>query len=372
MGDAKKIALQVLESAGIAVGGDRPWDIHVHDDGLWERVLAERELGLGESYMDGWWDVEALDEFLIRLLMVDARRSVRLGPLVVARAAVGAYMFNRQTKRRAASNASAHYDIGNDLYERMLDKRMIYSCGYWADADDLDSAQEAKLDLICRKLHLESGMHVLDIGCGWGGFAAFAAERYQVKVTGITPAIEQVKLARRRTAGLDVDIRRNDYREVTGTFDRIVSIGMFEHVGHKNYRRFFTDCDRLLAPDGMMLHHTIGSNRSTKTMDPWVDKYIFPGGELPALAQMARAAEPDFTVEDAHNFGPYYDRTLQAWRDNIEARWDEIPGYDERFRRMWRYYLAASMAGFRVRNIQLWQVVFSRTMRRSGVYQSVR
>ena len=371
MGNPRALAERLLDRAGVTIGGDQPWDVDVHDERVWDRVIRDRELGLGEAYMDGWWDSPEVDQFLVRLLLADAKSEIKMGPELL-KIVASSLLTNRQDKKHAAANASAHYDIGNDLYERMLDKRMIYSCGYWRNAVDLDAAQEAKLDLICKKLSFEPGMTVLDIGCGWGGFAAFAAERYQVEVTGISPAIEQVRLARERTAGLDVDIRRADYRDLTGTFDRIVSVGMFEHVGAKNYRTFFRTCDRLLADDGLMLHHTIGSNSSKKHFDAWFDRYVFPGGMLPSVAQMARAAEPMFTIEDLHSFGTDYDTTLQHWYANIESAWPELPAYDERFRRMWRFYLKASMAGFRVRNTQLWQMVFSRTMRESDVYRAVR
>jgi len=303
-----------------------------------------------------------------------------------------AAIMNQQSKARARRNAQAHYNIGNDLYERMLDKRMIYSCAYWrgiaedtgpgsdGGADDhagsgrtaLDLAQEAKLDLICRKLGLEPGMTLLDIGCGWGGFAQFAAQRYQVEVTGISPAEEQITLARQRCSGLPVRIVRADYRDLDGTFDRITSIGMMEHVGPKNLPTFFDKCRELLDPDGMMLHHTIGSNDWRTSGDPWFDRYIFPGGVLPSLGKIAKAAQSHWTIEDVHNFGPYYTRTLLAWDANISDRWHEIPHYDERFRRMWHYYLMASAAGFRSRAIQLWQIVFTRSKRALPIWTPVR
>ena len=369
--DPEALGRELLARAGVEVGGPEPWDLHVHDDRLWGRVVRDRELGLGEAYQDGWWDADRVDEFLVKVQLADLRAALRPGPdlvLLAAKAAVG----NRQTLRRAAANASAHYDIGNDLYERMLDPRMIYSCGYWREADDLAAAQDAKLDLICRKLALEPGMRMLDIGCGWGGLAAFAAERYGVEVTGISPATEQVKVARERTADLSVTIEQLDYRDVGGTFDRITSVGMMEHIGPKNLRTFFDVCRERLAPDGVMLHHTIGSNESKLRSDPWFDKYIFPGGVVPSLEQISAAALHHWAIEDVHNFGPDYDRTLMAWSTNIEARWDEIPHYDERFRRTWRYYLMASAASFRVRNLQLWQVVFRPSSRISDVYRAVR
>ncbi len=362
---------RLLDAAGIEVDGPRPWDLQVHDDRLYERVLRDRELGMGESYQDGWWDAERVDQFIERVQLADLRSQIRPSAallLLAARARLG----NRQSVRRADRNVRAHYDVGNDLYERMLDRRMIYSCGYWRDAPTLDAAQEAKLDLICRKLKLEPGMRLLDIGCGWGGFAEYAATKYGAHVVGITLSAEQLAVARERCRGTTVELALQDYREVSGRFDRIVSIGMMEHVGPKNFGTFFDVCRDRLDPDGLMLHHTIGSGESKQRADPWFDRYIFPGGVLPSLEQLAAASAPVWAVEDLHNFGPDYDRTLLAWSANIEAAWPEIPHYDERFRRTWHYYLMASAASFRVRTLQLWQIVFRRTRRVSDVYAAER
>lgn len=367
---ARDVLVPLLARAGVAVDGDGPLTITVHDERLWDRLVRDRELGLGESYMDGWWDADALDEVIAAILSADLRSAIRPNPRLVA--AVATRMIrNRQSLTRARTNAKHHYDIGNDLYEAMLDPRMTYSCGYWADARDLAAAQEAKLDLICRKLHLEPGMRLLDIGCGWGALVGFAAERYGVNAVGITPAAEQVAYCRERLAGTGVEIRQADYREVDGTFDRITSVGMMEHVGPRNLGAFFRACDRLLAPDGVMLHHTIVTLRSKNYTNPWIDRYIFPGGVLPSLAQVARAAEPRWVTEDVHNFGPDYDLTLMAWHASIEGAWDRLPAYDERFRRMWRFYLLSCAGAFRVRELQLNQIVF----RRRGVagrYRAVR
>ena len=253
--DSRAYCVKLLDRAEVPIASPEPWSLHVHDERLWDRLLRDRELGMGESYMDGWWSCDRLDELLTRVLSVDAASGLRVTPRLVAHV-LSSRLRNHQTVRQAKHNASAHYDIGNDLYEQMLDKRMVYSCAYWRSANDLDSAQEAKLDLICRKLYLEPGMRMLDIGCGWGALAQYAAEHYGVQVVGISPAAEQVKVARERCAGLPVDIRQEDYRHVAGRFDRITSVGMMEHVGTRNLAAFFRVCDRLLSPGGTLIFST--------------------------------------------------------------------------------------------------------------------
>jgi cyclopropane-fatty-acyl-phospholipid synthase len=308
--------------------------------------------------MDGWWDCERLDEMLHRVFV--ARIQAELPSLRQVLAGLRARLLNPQTPRRAFTVGEQHYDIGDDLYERMLDSRMIYSCAYWRVAHDLASAQEAKLDLVCRKLGLESGMRVLDIGCGWGGAAQFVAERYGVNVTGITISRHQAETARERCRGLPVNILLEDYRSLAGQFDRIYSLGMFEHVGARNYRTFFEKARGLLALDGLFLLHTIGGNASVTANDPWIERYIFPNSMLPSMAQIGQAAEDLWVIEDWHNFGVDYDRTLLAWYERFERRWPEIAAkYGERFRRMWRFWLLGSAAAFRSRSNQLWQIVMS-------------
>jgi cyclopropane-fatty-acyl-phospholipid synthase len=357
---SRELCLRLFDRAGIPIDGPEPWSMHVHDGRLWDRLLRDRELGLGESYMDGWWDAARVDELIVRMITAELRQAIRPTPRMLA-AVARQTLANRQTVRRARDNARRHYDIGNDLYAAMLDRRMVYSCAYWDRVDTLDEAQEAKLDLICRKLHLEPGMRLLDIGCGWGAFVAFATERYGVHAVGISPATRQLALARERLAGTSVELRECDYRHMSGTFDRITSVGMMEHVGPRNLGTFFRTCDRLLARGGIMLHHTIAVLRSKHSTNPWIDRYIFPGGVLPSLAQIARASEPKWVTEDLHNFGLDYDRTLMAWHANLEERWDQLPAYDERFRRMWRFYLLSCAGAFRARDLQLVQLVFRRT-----------
>ena len=349
---------ELLAGTDIKINGSRPWDIRVHDERFFQRVLGQGSLGAGESYMDGWWDCEQLDEMLTRVLRAELEQHLRSPRAVLL--TLTAHLLNMQSRRRAFRVGRQHYDLGDDLYERMLDARMIYTCAYWRNMTSLDAAQEAKLDLVARKLGLKAGMRVLDIGCGWGGAAQFMAECYGASVTGVTVSQNQQKTARRRCAGLPVEILLQDYRSMTGSFDAIYSLGMFEHVGVRNYRTYLEKAHELLRPDGLFLLHTIGSNRSGMTTDPWIEKYIFPNGQLPSLAQIARAAEGLWVIEDFHSFGVDYDRTLMAWSANFESHWAEIaPRYGERFRRMWHFWLMASAANFRARKTQLWQIVLS-------------
>ncbi|UCC71293.1 MAG: cyclopropane fatty acyl phospholipid synthase [Gemmatimonadota bacterium] len=349
---------ELLAHADVEVGGSRPWDIRVHDARLYARVMAQGSLGLGESYMDGWWDCDRLDELFYRIVRAGLEYEVR--PLADGLRALRARVINLQSPSRAFQIGRRHYDIGNDLYRCMLDRRMIYSCGYWKDAMTLDEAQEAKLDLVCRKLGLRPGMRVLDIGCGWGGAAKFAAEGFDVEVVGITVSEEQVRLARDSCEGLPIQIRLQDYREVTDEFDRVFSLGMFEHVGCKNYSAFMRVARRCLRDDGLFLLHTIGGNRSVSTNDPWMARYIFPNSMLPSTKQIADACEGEFVIEDWHNLGPDYDKTLMEWYRNFEGGWDTLKeSYNERFRRMWTYYLLSCAGAFRGRKTQLWQIVLS-------------
>ena len=368
----------LLTAADIAIGGARPGDLQVHDDRLYARLLAQGSLGLGESYMDGWWDpVGPLDVLLFKLL--DAHLDQQVHGAAELLDFVRARLSNLQTQRRSFIVGQRHYDLGNDLYAAMLGARLVYSCGYWREAADLDAAQEAKLDLVCRKLGLRAGMRVLDIGCGWGEALAFAAERYGISGVGVTVSERQAAYARERCAGLPVEIRVQDYRALgadggddAAGFDRIFSLGMFEHVGVRHYRTYLDVVRRCLRDEastggGLFLLHTIGGNVSVDHTDPWIGRYIFPNSMLPSMRQIASACEGRFVVEDWHGFGPDYDRTLQAWRDNLEGAWEHLPPrYDRRFRRMWHYYLASAMALFRARRAQLWQLVLSPRGRLGG------
>ena len=353
---------QLLAKADVEVGGLRPWDMHIHDPETARRVLANGSLGLGESYVDGWWDCAALDVLIDRLLRAHLEDEVSSPEALLL--AIESRLFNRQSLARAWTVARQHYDLGNDLFEAMLDPYMVYSCGYWAAANDLANAQEAKLDLVCRKLGLQPGMKLLDIGCGWGGLIRFAAEHYGVECTGLTNSREQAARAEERAGKQPVHILLGDWRcletGIETRFDRIASVGMFEHVGHANYRRFFETTRALLAPGGLFLLHTIGKNRRGRSVDPWIEKNIFPNGELPSLGEIADACESLFVIEDVHNFGADYDRTLMAWHQRFEDAWPTFADhYGDRFHRMWRYYLLSCAGSFRARHNQLWQLVMS-------------
>ena len=368
---SKDIAIRLLSKAGIEIGDNNPWDITVHNDDFYKRIMTWGSLGLGESYMDGWWDCEQLDEFFYRVLLTDIEGQVKQNRILLINA-IQARLCNLQSKKKAFEIGKRHYDVGNDLFTKMLDKRMTYSCGYWKTASTLDEAQEHKLELICRKLGLQPGMNILDIGCGWGSLARYAAEKYEVEVVGVTVSAEQVEFARTLCKNLPVEIRLQDYRDVDEKFDRIVSVGMIEHVGYKNYRTFMDLAHRCLDSGGLFLLQTIGGNQSRKSVDPWINKYIFPNGMLPSIQQLGKAVEGLFVMEDWHSFGADYDKTLMAWYRNFEKRWDELKAnYNERFHRMWRYYLLSCAGSFRARKNQLWQIVLSKDGIPGG-YKTVR
>jgi cyclopropane-fatty-acyl-phospholipid synthase len=373
---APRILEELLGKADIRINGSRPWDIQVHRPRMWRRVLSQWTLGLGEAYMDGDWDCERLDMLFHRAMAADLERQ----PFGKARLRLLAEslrqrLLNLQTPERAAQVGEQHYDVGNDVFAAMLDPRMIYSCAYWERATTLEQAQLDKLDLICRKLELKRGERLLDIGCGWGGLARHAAEHHGCEVTGITVSKEQLALAQDRCRGLPVTLLLQDYRSLDPSrwrFDKVVSVGMFEHVGPKNYAVYFDTVRRLMEPQGLFLLHTIGVDRTQTHTDPWIDRYVFPNGKLPSVLEMSQGIEGRFVVEDWHNFGTDYDRTLMCWHENFEAAWPRLAArYDERFRRMFRYYLLSCAGFFRARQGQLWQLVLTQRQR-EGAYRSVR
>lgn len=370
---APAVISQHFAYAGVEFNGRQPWDIQVFDDEAYCRMLSKGSLGFGDAFVDGLWDAERLDETMERLLSADVEtKLVGWAKLRMVGEALRHRLFNLQAFSRAFEVAERHYDIGNDVFEAMLDSSMSYSCAYWANADNLEQAQQDKLDMICRKLELKPGERLLEIGCGWGGLARHAATNYGVEVLGITVSKEQKKLAEQRCAGLPVEIQLMDYRLLDGRFDKIVSVGMFEHVGPKNHAVYFQKAFDLLNNDGLFLLHTIGNYKTSSHTDAWIDRYIFPNGKVPSAIEISKAIEHRFIIEDWHNFGQDYDRTLMAWWENFDRAWPRLQSsYDRRFYRMWKYYLMCCAGYFRSRQGQLWQLVLSKRTRRQ-VYRSLR
>ncbi len=359
---AKEKIRQLLALADVKLNGPDPWDLQVHDERFYQRALNHASVGVGESYMDGWWDVPQLDEFFCRIQRAELDKRVKTRELLWL--GIRSSLFNLQRKSSSKQVARQHYDIGNDLYHVMLDKNMQYTCAYWKNADNLDAAQENKMHLICRKLHLEPGMRVLELGGGFCGLARFMAREYGCEVVSYNISKEQVQFGREFCSGLPVRIEEKDYREAIredGQFDRVAAIGLCEHIGYRNYRPFLELVRAKLRDTGLFLLHTIGGNRSRTSTDPWIDKYIFPNGMLPSIAQLGRAMENLWVVEDWHNFGPDYAKTVLAWWRNFETRYCTLDKqrYDQRFFRMWKLYLMMSAGSFRARRMQLWQIVLS-------------
>ena len=356
----KRAIQEILSPAGITLNGDKPWDIRVRDERFYHRVLRDSSLGFGESYIDGWWECGQLDELFTKILPTEPKEKIKKNWRLLV-PMLSAVILNAGRKPKAFQVGERHYDKGNELFKNMLDKRMVYSCAYWKEAGSLDDAQEAKLEMICRKLSLRPGERILDIGCGWGSFAKYAAENYKVKVVGITVSKEQVSLGRELCRGLPVEIRLQDYRDIDEKFDHIVSVGMFEHVGCKNYRTYMEKVHNCLKDDGLFLLHTIGDGVSCVSVDPWLGKYIFPNALIPSLKQISGATEGLFITEALQNIGIDYDATLTSWFKNFDNNWDKLKGlYDEKFYRMWKYYLLSSAGTFRSGSLQVWQILFSK------------
>jgi cyclopropane-fatty-acyl-phospholipid synthase len=349
-----------LYAADIHIDGLRPWDLSVHDSRFYSQIASRGALGLGESYMDGLWDCADLAQLFCKLLRARLDRESSIHWLARFAALKSRYV-NRQRRSRAAENVRRHYDQGNELYRHMLDGWMLYSSANWEHATNLEQAAESKLEFVCKRLNLQPGQRILDIGCGWGGFAKFAAQRYGVHVVGITVSSEQVKLARHSCADLPVEICYQDYRDLSGKFDHIISLGMFEHVGPRNHRTYMRVVQNCLKPGGLFFLNTIGANQTGYNVNLWTDKYIFPGSVLPSIAQIGAAVDGLFIMEELQDWAEFYDRTLVAWFGRFNGNWNQLKDkYSERFYRMWKYYLLSSAGAFRAKSIQDWQIVLSR------------
>ncbi len=356
----RSVLEEMFATTGITINGNSPWDMHVRDERTFPRLLRDKSLGLGESYMEGWWDCRQLDEFICKILTSGLEKKIK-DSFKFLMPVLSAMLFNMQSKIRSRVVAEWHYDLDNELFMSFLDPYNQYSCAYFDGTEYLNEAQLKKMDMICRKIGLSKDDSVLDIGCGWGGFAKYMAEHYYCKVTAINISEKQISYARKFCKDLPVQILHCDYRDVHGSFDKIVSVGMFEHVGHKNYRIFMKTVHRCLKDTGIFLLHTIGGNESQIRCDPWINKYIFPNGMLPSISQISKAVEGLFVTEDLHNLGPHYEKTLMAWHANFQKAWTMLKKrYDEKFKRMWDYYLLSCAGAFRARNNQIWQIVFTK------------
>jgi cyclopropane-fatty-acyl-phospholipid synthase len=358
----KSYAQALLSDMDIQINGSNPWDIQIHNDDFYARVLRYGSLGLGESYMEKWWDCKQLDQFFEHLLKGNIESKVKANKWRLTHLLLP-LILNFQTKKRALEVGKKHYDLGNTLYQWMLDKGMNYSEGYWENAEDLEEAQRDKMALICQKLKLKAGMRLLDVGCGFGGLVKYAAEHYGVSAVGITISQKQYEYAKKICAHLPVDIRFQDYRDLNEKFDRIASLGMFEHVGPKNYRTYMQKIHQCLEDNGLFLMRTIGNVATCISNDEWLNKYIFPNSMIPSIAQIGKATEGLLLMKEWVNRSSDYDKTLMVWYDNFNAHWEELKTeYDERFYRMWHYYLLSCAGIFRAQHMQLWQIVFSKQL----------
>ena len=389
MTDSKEIVEEILSLADIELNGSRPWDVQINNEKVFDRILKEGSLGLGESYMDGWWDCKALDQFFDKLLSANLDKKAQQYLSLSSKATIAVKFLmsktlNMQNITRSKQVAEQHYNLGNDFYQHMLDPEfMQYTCGYFKDTKDLGKAQINKLNLVCKKLHLSKKgtgkkEKILELGSGFGGFGHFAAKNYNCEITSYNISKEQVAFAKQLNKNLPVNTIESDYRNAESSknqnaFDKVVSIGMMEHVGPKNYKNFMKLADHCLRDDGILVIHTIGNTtKDPAGDDQFTQKYIFPGGHLPSAAQITLAAEDYFQLEDIQNFGHYYDPTLMAWFHNFNKNWPMFKNqYGDRFYRMWKYYLLSCAGAFRAGNICLYQFVF--TKRSYGkVYEATR
>lgn len=350
-----------LEQADIQVEGSRPWDIKICHPGFFKCIMQQGLLGLGESYMDGWWECERLDIFVYKFLsgQLDEALPTHLHDILKF---FSAKLLSIRSDENNSKRGHNDYEIGDDIFAIMLDSYMQYSCGCWRQATCLNEAQTAKLDMMCEKLQLTPGMRVLDIGCGWGGTAEYMARHYDVYVEGITDSTEQQKIAQARCEGLNVTIMLGDFRDpLDDQFDRIIALGTLQNIGLKSYKTFFEWVASCLRPDGFFLLQSIGSGQLVNHIGPWINKYIFPGGCLPSGEQIIHSTQPYLHIEDWINLGEDYDKTFMAWEKRINTAWPELRHhYSPKFKRMLDYYLCSCAGFLRARKLNMWEVVFSR------------
>jgi len=340
-------------------------DIVVNNKEMFVKIASNGELGLVESYINGDWDSDNLEKTISELIskLDFLKNQIKKQSLNFIFMEIKAVIKNRiqnNSIKSVKKNISHHYDIGNDLFQKMLGKHMQYTCAYFYKPNmTLDEAQYAKMELIAKKIDLKPNMKVLDIGCGFGSMAQHLAKHYNVYVIGVTLSKEQKKYADEYFSHPRVTIELKDYRHVTGNFDRVYSVGMFEQVGRKRYKEYYDKCYELLKPDGIMLIHTIGTNKRKWNHNSFINKYIFPEGELPHIENLTHSFVDKWHLEDWQNMGLSYAKTTKLWHTNI-GDWSGLDNYDERFRRMWDFYLLGCVANFQSRNVCLWQIVYTK------------
>ena len=363
----KQKAVTLFAKADIKINGNRDWDIQVHDERFYSRLLFHGSIALGEAYVDGWWDCKDVEQFIYRVLhyrLVNSKtyELQHFGASFLKNTRfIWKKLINPQSIRRAAKDVRYHYNLGNDLFAATLDETMTYTCGYFKDTNDLKQAQIDKMKLVCQKLNLQKGMRVLDIGCGWGSLAKYMADNYEVTVVGLTLSEEQKTFADNQCTNSDVTIELCDYRNHNGKYDRIVSIEMIEHVGAKNLKSFMQKADKNLNEDGLMLLQFDGKSESINWNYSWIEKYVFPGTVTPSMQQIAKSSENLFFLVDWHDFTKDYHLTMNCWHENFLKNWDNIKdNYDERFFRLWKFYLTCAPATALVNTQHLWQIVLQK------------
>lgn len=351
---------RIFSIADVAINGTRRWDIRVSDDRFFPSVLFQGSLGLGESYLRGWWTCEDLEELFYRLITGGLERISRALPVHMIGRLADRFV-NQQTRDKSLRVAERHYNLGNDLFLSFLGAYKNYSCGLYESTQTLDEAQVAKMEKICHELDLRPGDRLLDVGGGWGEFARFAATRHGCHVTSINIADEQIAYATEYCGDAPVEIRKCDYREISGRYNKIAVIAMLTHVGYKNYRLFMEVMSRCLEPNGLILIETVGGHVSQTNCEPWTDKYIFPGGMIPSLEQLDRSVEGLFHRTRISEFGLSYVRTLRSWHQNLLAAWPTLRHrYDDSTRLMFEYFFLSCAGAFRARDLVYWHVLLSK------------
>ncbi len=346
--------------------GRQTWGLQISDSAVRRRIQRLGIVALGETYEQGHWQCDNLEDFMYQVFTGSPLTLSLAAWSKLLLAALDQRLFNRQNGRGAFNIGLKHYDLGNDLFRCMLDSSMTYTSGYWAHATTLDEAQKAKLDLICRKLNLRPGQRVLDIGCGWGNFAHFAATNYGAHVTGLTVSQEQARFAQERCRDLPVEIRLQDYRTFRESFDHVVSIEMIEAVGRKNLPAYFKTIDSVLKNDGLAVVQVISGDTLSSTSDRgldqyilWLVKYIFPDGYLPKQHELVPPRSTQLAIEDWHRFHDDYPKTLRAWSDRFNQNWRQLAAqYDDAFHRRWNFYLSGCAAAFRAGLVSVSQLTY--------------